>query len=269
MIFLSKVNKFSAECNIYPFSVPAIKNFESIKFNAPITFLVGENGTGKSTFLESLAIAINSHAIGESALDQDKTLESVNRLAEKLKVSWKLRTHKGFFVRSEDMFGFTKYLNRSKNDLNEDIRDFDDRFTGYGRMLAVGAVSGQKRSFEKRYGDDLDANSHGETFLKVFESRFVPGGLYLLDEPETPLSFGRQLSLLVLLRKMVKKDAQFIIATHSPVLTSLPEASIYSFDNGKIAPIKYRDIESFRLMKDFLDHPDIFLKHLEEKDDLG
>lgn len=262
MIFLSEVTKSPSKNNDYPFSVPAIADLELIKFTTPITFLVGENGTGKSTFLESLAYAINSHAIAENPLEQDYTLTSVKRLAKDLKMSWKYRTHKGFFVRSEDMFGFTKYLDRVKFELSNEVSNFKEKFSGYGRTLAVGAMMGQRRSVEDRYGVNLDANSHGETFLKVFESRFVPGGLYLLDEPETPLSFGRQLSLVVMLREMVKKDAQFIIATHSPVLTALPEAKIYSFDNKRIKTIKYEEIETFKLMKDFLNYPQAFLEKL-------
>ncbi len=262
MIFLTKITKISSENSGYPFSVPTIGGLKSINLSSPITFLVGENGTGKSTFLESLAVAANSHTIGEKSLDQDNTLSPSKLLAENLKLSWKIRTHKGFFVRSEDVFGFTKYLAKTKIGLDKNADRFSKKFSGYGQKLAVGAVLGQKQSFENRYGADLDANSHGETFLKIFQSRFVPGGLYLLDEPETPLSFNSQLELVLMLREMIKKDAQFIIATHSPILTTLPEATIYSFDNNTIHPIKYKDIESFQLMRDFLNNPEVFLKNL-------
>lgn len=207
-------------------------------------------------------MSVNSHTIGEESLERDRTLSSSKLLAENLKLSWKVRTHKGFFVRSEDVFGFTKYLAKTKTDLDEDTDHFSKKFSGYGQMLAVGAVLGQKHSFENRYGQDLDANSHGETFLKIFQSRFVPGGLYLLDEPETPLSFNSQLALVLMLREMVQKDAQFNLATHSPILTALPEARIYSFDNKIIHPIKYNEIESFQLMRDFLNNPEVFLRNL-------
>lgn len=259
MIYLSKVVKPALDNAIYPFTVPTIKNFHQMLFTAPITFLVGENGSGKSTFLESLAVAINSHTIGENQVSQDNTLDSVRLLADSYKISWKLRTHKGFFVRSEDVFGFTKNLKARRIELTKNENDFGTRFSGYGRQLAVGAMQGQRKAFENRYGQDLDANSHGETFLKVFQSRFVPGGLYLLDEPETPLSFRGQLSLLMMLKEMVKKDAQFIIATHSPILSAIPEAIIFSFDNKKIRQVIYDEIESFQLVKDFLNHPEAFL----------
>lgn len=263
MIFLSQVTKIKSNSTQFPFSVPTIKSLNSISFSSPITYLIGENGTGKSTFLESLAIAINSHTIGENPLDKDKTLLNTKILAENLKLSWKLRTHKGFFIRSEDVFGFTKYLHKSQTNLQVTANDFKKNLSGYGQKLAVAAALGQKKSFENRYGENLDANSHGETFLKVFSSRFVPGGLYLIDEPESPLSFSSQLSLLLMLRNMVAQNSQFIIATHSPVLTALPEAQILSFNDHKIEPIKYKDIASFQLVKDFLNNPDAFITRLQ------
>lgn len=262
MVFLSNVTKISGREKGYPFSVPTIAKLSTISFSTPITFLIGENGSGKSTFLESLAVAANSHTIGEKTLELDNTVSGARLLAESLKLSWKIRTHKGFFVRSEDVFGFTKYVARTKSDLKNEAKRFENNLSGYGQKLALATVFGQSSSMEKRYGADLDANSHGETFLKIFKTRFVPGGLYLLDEPETPLSFRGQLSLLLMLREMVKKDAQFIIATHSPILTSLPEAKIYSFDDQNIHPIKYEDIESFKLTRDFLNNPEVFLRHL-------
>ncbi len=262
MIYLSEVTKKANEESEYPFSVPSIMDLKTLNFLSPITYLVGENGSGKSTFLESLAVAIDSHTIGAESLDRDETLSSAKLLAEKLKLSWKIRTHKGFFVRSEDVFGFTKYVSKTKHSLNKEADRFRSKFSGYGQKLALNTVLGQRKSLERRYGENLDANSHGETFLKIFQTRFVPGGLYLLDEPETPLSFRGQLSLVLMLREMIQKDAQFIIATHSPILTAMPEAKIYSFDDQKIQPVKYKEIKSFLLIKDFLNNPEVFLKNL-------
>jgi len=261
MVYLSEITKSQTTKDSYPFCVPCIKNLKSIKIIKPVTYLVGENGSGKSTFLESLAAAINLPTVGAVAISQDTTLYPTRSLSEDLKLSWKLRTHKGFFVRSEDVFGFSKYVNKTKDELTLEAERFSRELSGYGRDLAVGAMLGQKSGFKSRYGDDLDANSHGETFLKIFQSRFVPGGLYLLDEPESPLSFRSQLSLLTMIREMVSRDAQFIIATHSPILTAMPEAEILSFD-GEIKKISHKEIESFELMREFLNSPESFLRHL-------
>jgi predicted ATPase len=115
---------------------------------------------------------------------------------------------------------------------------------------------------ERRYGVDLDANSHGQSFLRLFQSRFVPGGLYLLDEPEAPLSPQSQLGLLAMISDMVAQDAQFIIATHSPILMAYPGATIMSFDQVPVGAVRYSELESVRLVKEFLADPERYLRRL-------
>jgi predicted ATPase len=115
---------------------------------------------------------------------------------------------------------------------------------------------------QRRYGEGLDARSHGESFLALFQARFVPGGLYLLDEPEAPLSPIRQLALIAALKQMVAQDAQFIIATHSPILMAFPDAQIYNFDVCPPQVVAYAGLEHVRLTRDFLDNPEAFLKYL-------
>jgi predicted ATPase len=117
-------------------------------------------------------------------------------------------------------------------------------------------------ALQRRYGAGLDAASHGESFIALFKSRFVPGGLYLLDEPEAPLSPIRQLGLISLLKEMVVQDAQFIISTHSPILMAFPDANIFSFDGGKIQLVRYADLEQVALLRDFLNNPSAFTAHL-------
>ena len=154
-------------------------------------------------------------------------------------LSWTRRTHKGFFLRAEDFFGFTKYLAR----LRAELQQRDSRRSTSSTRIArrtraawrAGPAAASLAELERRYGVDLDANSHGESFLKLFRSRFVPGGLYLLDEPEAPLSPQSQLGLIAMLKDMVNEDAQFIIATHSPILLAFPDATIYTFDEQAAA----------------------------------
>ena len=122
--------------------------------------------------------------------------------------------------------------------------------------------SAEKRGLEHRYGVNLDANSHGESFLRLFRSRFVPGGLYLLDEPEAPLSPQSQLGLIAMLKDMVAQDAQFIIATHSPMLLAFPNATVYSFDERPPRRVPFEELEHVRLTRDFLNNPEAFLRHL-------
>ncbi len=132
------------------------------------------------------------------------------------------------------------------------------------RLFARSTYLNELGALRKDYGEDLDARSHGESYLKLFQARFVPAGLYLLDEPEAPLSPLRQLSFLALLKTMVDQKTQFIIATHSPIIMAYSGATILSFDRGKIEPVDYQDLEHVRIMKSFLDDPDRYLNYLLE-----
>lgn len=123
-------------------------------------------------------------------------------------------------------------------------------------------MRGERSALTRNYGADLHARSHGEAFLQVFQSRFVPGGLYLLDEPDTALSPLRQLALLSMMSGMVQQQAQFIIATHSPMLMAFPEATIYRFDEHGITGIEWHENDNVILMRDFLNNPELFLRQL-------
>lgn len=112
------------------------------------------------------------------------------------------------------------------------------------------------------YGGGLDVQSHGESYFKLFQSRFRPNGLYLLDEPEAPLSPMRQLSLIAMIEEMVKQDGQFIIATHSPILLAYPDAAILQFTDGTIQAARYDELEHVTITRSFLNNPDAYLRHL-------
>ena len=139
--------------------------------------------------------------------------------------------------------------------------EYADR-SSYARALAEGPVRASLGVLEERYGVDLDANSHGQSFLRLFQSRFVPGGLYLLDEPEAPLSPQSQLGLLAMMSDMVGHDAQFIVATHSPILMAFPGAAILSFDQDPVERVRYDEFESVRLVRDFLVDPERYVRRL-------
>jgi len=247
----------------FPFSIPVVKKFRELKFTSPVTFLVGENGSGKSTLIEAMAAGVGSVVVGGEDVRGDKTLGHARALAAQLKFVWQHRTHRGFFLRAEDFFNFAKRVNQTSAELEEMAEEFErEGLKGYGLKLAQGAVRGQRSELISRYGEDADARSHGEGFLNLFQSRFVPGGLYLLDEPEAPLSPQRQLALLAMLKEMAAQDSQFVVATHSPILMALPGADILSFDHAPVRRVRYEDVEHVTLTRDFLNHPEAFLKHL-------
>lgn len=249
----------------YPWTVPFVRDRSSLALTTPITFLVGENGSGKSTWMESVAYAAHMIVAGSDDVSTDMTLAHVRSLGNEIRLTWGKRNRKGFFLRAEDYFGFVRRLSKLKASLQKDLDETEAEFKDkgdYARSLATGPQRGQIRATFERYGGDLDERSHGESFLTFFNARFVPGGLYLLDEPEAALSPIRQLSLLRLIREKVEQNAQFIIATHSPILLALPEATIYNFDESPPAPIAWDDTEHVRVTRDFLQRPQLFLKHL-------
>ncbi len=249
----------------FPFNIPALRGLRVLEVAAPVTLLVGENGSGKSTVLEALAAKTGLPTVGSASADRDPTLAPQRRLGRKLKLAWTRRTHRGFFLRAEDFFGFARRMARLRSEFQEELTEVDERFRDHSalaRTLARGPAAGSIAAIERRYGTDLDANSHGESFLKLFRARFVPGGLHLLDEPEAALSPQSQLGFMAMMREMIDRDSQFLIATHSPILMALPGARIYDFDGRPVRRIDYDEIEAVNLTRDFLNAPERFLRRL-------
>jgi len=216
------------QSSAYPFDIPVIAALDTLDVRERVLFFVGENGSGKSTFLEALAIACGFGPEGGSrnlrppsrvSADrfQDDAEAPVRRLANALRLSWtERRQHDGFFLRAETFYDFASHLDRSDRE-----SEFGPSFLGsYG-------------------GTSLHDRSHGESFLTLFLTRFSGSGLYLLDEPEPALSAARQLALLVRMNDLLAEDAraQFVIATHSPILLAFPGAQIVSFDGAALREI--------------------------------
>lgn len=249
----------------FPFNIPALQALTALPLTTSVTFLVGENGSGKSTLLEGVAVAAGSITIGAADVDRDPTLNQVRQLAGQLKLIWNKRTRNGFFLRAEDFFGYVKRLARMRTELEADLQraesDSRDR-SQLAQNLARMPYARELYAMEEQYGRYLDTYSHGESFLELFQARFRPGGLYLLDEPEVPLSPSRQLTLISLLKHMVAQDSQFIIATHSPILLAFPEATILSFDERPLQPVAYEALEHVTLTRSFLNNPDQYLRYL-------
>jgi predicted ATPase len=249
----------------FPFDVPVIRDLPRIEVSPTVTFLVGENGSGKSTLLEGLAAAAALPTIGSVSVDRDATLGAQRALGDALSLVWNRRVRRGFFLRAEDFFGFTKALSRMRAELQTGLAEIDATYEGrsdYAKKLAKGPMAASLAEMERRYGADLDENSHGQSFLKLFQSRFVPGGLYLLDEPEAPLSPQSVLGLMSMMGEMLKQDAQFVIATHSPILLGFPGATIYSCDRSPIARVEFEELDHVVITRDFLNGRERFLKYL-------
>ena len=170
-------------------------------------------------------------------------------------------------MRSEDFFGYARKMAATREELQQELESVDKEYkdkSPTARLYARSAYLNELETMEQDYGEDLDARSHGESYLKLFQARFVPEGLYLLDEPEAPLSPIRQLSFLLILKNMVGLESQFIIATHSPIIMAFPGAVIFNFDKGEIKKVDFEDVEHVQVTKAFLDNPERYLKNLFE-----
>lgn len=249
----------------FPFNLPVVRAWQTLELTSPVTFLVGENGSGKSTFLEAVACAVGSITVGSESVKTDPTLGAVRELAKTMKLAWSKRTPRGFFLRAEDFFGYVKQMAQMRAELEGDLQRVEDEYahrSTFAQNQARMAYAGELNAIRTRYGEGLDSHSHGESYLELFQARFVPGGLYLLDEPEAALSPLRQLGFLSLLKEMVGRDAQFIIATHSPILMAFPDATILSFDHQPLKRLQWNELEHVTLVRDFLNSPQQFLAHL-------
>ena len=212
-----------------------------LAFDRPVTFLVGENGTGKSTLLEGIAVACGFNPEGGTRNFNFSTRATHSVLGEYLTPARKRYPRDGFFLRAESFYNVAT---------NIDEMDEEPSFS--------------PRLIDSYGGVSLHSQSHGESFLALVQNRFGGHGLYLLDEPEAALSPTRQLSLLALLDQLVREDSQLIIATHSPILMALPGAEILQFSQEGVEPVSYRDTEHYQITRRFLEDPDRMLRYLLE-----
>ncbi|MDQ7095449.1 AAA family ATPase [Desulfosporosinus sp. PR] len=231
-----KVPSFSE----YPFNLPAIKNLQRLSFHPQVTFIVGENGSGKSTILESIAVAYGFNAEGGTRNFNFTSRATHSKLNHYLKVvRGTQRPRDGFFLRAESFYNFAS-----------NIDDLDSEPGGPPIIKSYGGIS-------------LHEQSHGESFFALFQNRFGGKSLYILDEPEAALSPTRQMSMLSIMHDLVGEGSQFIIATHSPIIMAYPQARIYEIKEG-IEVVKYEDTEHYQVTRAFINNPKKMLRELLE-----
>lgn len=216
--------------------IPSIRSTDALTFHVPVTIFTGENGSGKSTMLEAIAVAYGFNPEGGTKNYRFSTYDSHSELGSAMSLicspggrGW------GYFFRAESFYN---------------VATMEEEYSRDARIQA---------NYHKR--------SHGESFLEMAQLNMLEHGFYLLDEPEAALSPQRQLTLLAEIRSSVLEGSQFIIATHSPILLGYPDAQLLSFDDDRIHPIDYEDTESVRIMRMFLQDRGRLLHALFENQD--
>jgi len=210
--------------NQYPFSLPAFRNLDYLEFHPQVTFIIGENGTGKSTLLEAIAIASNFNPEGGTRNFNFSTRDSHSQLHKYFHlIQGAKKPRDGFFLRAESFYNLATEIDELK------ISQY------YG-------------------GRSLHDQSHGEAFFAIFMNKFRGNGLYILDEPEAALSPTRQMAMLSRMHDLVKQQSQFIIATHSPIIMGYPGAMILQIANNRIEVIEYEKTEHYVVMKEFINN---------------
>ncbi len=223
--------------------IPAISYVEKegLYFKKPVTFFIGENGTGKSTLLEAIATYCGFAPEGGSRNFSFSTRDTHSDLYEHLMIAKTGYPKDGFFLRAESFYNVASYI--------EDV-DYDGLLT--------------KNSYG---GKSLHKRSHGESFLALVKNRFRGKGLYLLDEPEAALSPTRLMELLIHIHDLVEDDSQFIISTHSAILMTYPDADIFEFSDTGIRKMRYDQSDHYKITKSFIDRPEIMYRHLFGEDE--
>lgn len=226
----------------YLAKLPAVKHLikeGSLSFKNNVTFFVGENGTGKSTLIEAIAVAFGFNPEGGSKNFSFSTRNSHSDLWQHLTISKTQFPKDKYFLRAESFYNVATHID-----------ELDEQPAGSPRVIeGYGGVS-------------LHKQSHGESFMALVQNRFFGNGIYILDEPEAALSPGRILTLIAQINALVKDNSQFIIATHSPMLLAFPNADIFEFSEEGIKSIEYQDCEHYKITRSFLENPERTLKYL-------
>lgn len=260
-MLIEQIKIKAQENNQYPFNLPLFKEDLVLDVNSPVTIVVGDNGCGKSSLLKILQSKLNLVKI---KLPDDNETQKLKYNSVTLSPS--LSKLKGFFFESLKFINYIEYIQKEIAYSESEIKRIDEEYknrSDYAKMMAKSPSNKTIYELKNMYEKDLSKSSHGESYLDFFSSRLRDNQVYLLDEPETPLSVQNQLTLLALILDATKNGCQFIIATHSPILSAIPNALIYEVIDNEFVKTDYDDIKSIQLLKQFVNNKEQFLRYFE------
>ncbi|TXD51053.1 MULTISPECIES: AAA family ATPase [unclassified Polaribacter] len=261
MSYLSSIHINTQRKHPYPYDVPAIKFAKNIDVSNQITFIIGENGTGKSTLLESLACRLQLPHMDGFGYDK-KCFDAAKKILPHLELNWNMERSVGFFFRAEDFGDYLNSVHRNDINLYNQIGDLGDDVPNHILQQMKDSANEQLHRVRKNYGQELDTFSHGEAYMHIMNAQVNRRGIYILDEPEASLSPAKQLAFIYFIQNHLQNfNSQFIIATHSPMLMAYPTATIYEVTNDEMKKTALEDTDHYMITKSFLNNPDAYLRH--------
>lgn len=239
----------------YPFSVRAALEIDRIRCETPFTILTGGNGCGKTTVMEIYAALLGAARIGNA---RSAKADAADACAGAFRLVMAAKAKSSFFFSAEDFIKYVEWVEAERRGAMEELKRIDGKYGphSYARMPYCRTIS----ELNGMYEGTLSAESHGEGFIDFFKSRIIKNGLYLLDEPEGALSYENQYLLSLILMDAAQMDCQFIISTHSPVITAVPGAVIYQIDANGAARKAYDELENISFLKLFMARRDAFFQ---------
>lgn len=262
MPYIRSIDINTPQTHPFPFNVPAVKHARDISLSE-LNFFIGDNGTGKSTLLESIAFRLQLPHIDGSEYSK-RAFQAAVLLSPYLKLTFDIDLPIGFFFRAEDFGDYLNSIDRSDAVLHGQLKELEGEVPASIIQEMKDNANYQIYHMRKSFGQDLNSFSHGEAYLKIIQEKVRSKGIFILDEPEAALSPAKQLSLIYHIKEHLKThQSQFIIATHSPILMAIPGATLYEITENQMVQTNVEDTEHYQITKSFLNDPDLYLRHLE------